>query len=687
MKKNELYKYKNMITESFDIIDNLIIKTSYPTVIMDRDYQIIFVNSLALKLYDTSFEETYMKNYLGLYCNNDEEYQEFTDFYNEIKIHKKPVYVDNSRNNSYIMVFPILSPNSGEVIYFHNIFIVEEFHMTEKQIDDLIFNLDFAHFAHQISILLENKDRYTANHSSNVSRYCAILGEEIGLDGIQLKKLKLSAGLHDIGKVSISNNILNKNGKLDLNEYEQIIKHSYYSGKILEVLHKFSDVASAALYHHERYDGKGYPEGISGRDIPIFARIISIADSFDAMTTDRPYRKAMTIEKALNELIENKYTQFDPFLVDKFTNIDLKTIMNSLSDFDSQYTDKHTISELSFEQMSNKLKDLLREIDPFCILKNLVDYNLYGLIISRDLNTFVNAKENRFEFIYQSELVDNLCADKFITGNWEICLKEKKFARCNHCPADGCISLKSTYSKKSKLINDKGDTKYLNTLLYPIFDEQHDDTYIIEILRDVTVHTRYSNTTAAEFFNFTDNISRIFAKQHKEFSIIYNKMRDLSNWIAEKVGISDHKIELLNRALSICDLGVLALIDSNEYSFKNIQKLRLNKKHIDIIHTMISNLETFEDISDIVLYHHTDYNDTTSRLYGNSVPIQSYIISTSDLLLTYTIMGKPILETIKYVESMSGILGSPQVCDTITSEKNKDELIAILHKVALLSSH
>ncbi len=684
MKGIQLKKYREMIVSSFDIVENLVVKTSYPTVIMDSDYQIIFVNNLALRLYNTSFDETYMKNYFGLYCKNDIEYNEFNAFYDDIKLHKKPVYVDNSENNSYIMVFPIVSPDTNEVIYFHNVFIIEEFHMTTKQIEDLMFNLDFARFAHQISILLENKSEYIANHTSNVSMYSTLLGMEIGINGIMLNKLKLSAGLHDIGKINIPNSILDKEGELTEYEFDQIKLHSLYSGEILKVLKKFNEVTTASLYHHERYDGNGYPNGLVGKEIPLFARIISIADAFDAMTTDRPYRKSMSLEDALEELVKNKYTQFDPFLVDKFVNIDLESIVKSKSDFDNQYSDKYTIPADKFEIMANNLKISFSKIDPFIILENLVNYNLYGLIISKDLKDTHTESDNRFDIMFQNELVDDLCSSKYITGDWEVCLKEKRFAKCNYCPADACLNSKSPHLKKSKLVDDKGNVKYLNTLLYPVYDSEYNDTYIIEFLRDVSIHAHYSNVTASEFFDFIDNISKIFSRQNRIFSIFYVEMRNLCNWISKEIGISDHKIELLNKALSICDLGIIALIDSNEYSFDSIKKLRTSDKHVEIIYNMINNLESFTAISDIVLYHHTHYNSKNGKLSGNGIPIQSYIISVSDLLLTHTVMGNSISETLEHVISMSGSAFPPQICDVIASNECKMELKSRLEKVAYM---
>ncbi len=687
MGESKLKKYKDIIDNSFDIVDNLIHKTSYPTIIMDKDYKIIFVNEPVLRLYDTSFDGTFMKNYFGTYCRTAEEYTEFTEFYDKVVENKKPVYVDSIKNKSYIMIFPLVSPKTGEVEYIHNIFIVEEFHLTSRQKNDLKFNHDYVHFAHQLSLLLETKDKYTANHSSNVAKYSELLGMAIGIEGAELNELKLAANLHDIGKVNIPNRILIKREKLTDEEYNIIKQHPVYSGKILDVFKEFGDVRTSGLHHHERYDGTGYPNSISYADTPLFARIIAIADSFDAMTTDRSYRNALPLEKAISELVNNKYTQFDPFLVDKFINLDLDKIINSLSDFDGEYKDKYTIPKKKLPEISENIRQMFEVIEPYVILENLVNYNFYGFIISKDLRAKYGIASsddincNRSEFLYKNKLIDDLAYDGYLADNWEMCLKPKKIDICNHCPVDGCLNINSTYYKKSKLINSNGDIKYLNTLLHPVYDKETGDTYIVELLKDATVNLKYTSKTAAEFFDFVDNISRIFTERDEDFSIIYNEMRGLCNWIAKKINVSEHKIELLNKALSICDLGIIALLDSNEYSFESLRKIRANKKHIEIIYSLITKLETFSDIKDIVLYHHVDYNDTSYDLSGEQVPIQSYIIAAADYLLTYTVMGNPIDETLHYLGLLSGVQLSPLICEGILHGSNRDELIEILGAV------
>ncbi len=683
MENSSFAAYKRLISNPSDIVNDIIVNSSYPTIIMDKNYKIIFVNELAVRLYGIPFKKIFMKNYFGVFCNSEDEYEEFTEFYADIFKKKEPVFVSNKQNNSYVRIFPILSPNTGEVEYLHNLFIVDEYHMTSEQKDDLKLNNDYIQFAHQLSVLIEAKDKYTANHSSNVAKYSALLGKSIGLSGIELEKLKLASSLHDIGKVSIPNHILNKTGKLNEQEYNYIKEHSNYSGRILKVFKSLGDISDAGLYHHEMYNGQGYPYGIKGRDIPLYARIITVTDSFDAMTTDRPYKMAVSLNEAINELKENRATQFDPYLVDKFVNLNLSEAMNSLNNIDMMRDDELTATDEVSKLMQQNIYDMFNNIDPFDILDNMINHNYYGFIISKDSKDTSENLDDRFELLYKSSLVDELINNGYLHGNWQMCLKEKKNDVCNNCPVDRCLSINSMHIKKSKLVNSAGNVKYLKTLLRPEHSKKNNETFILELLKDETLNVIYGNNTATEFFNFVDNLSKIFVERDFEYSIIYGEIRGLANWIASKVLISEHKTELLNKALSICDLGIVALLDSNEYIYENLISLRTNKEHIRIIYNMITNLRTFEDIKDIVLYHHIKYNDTKYPLSGDEVPIQSYIIGIADFLLTYTVMGRPILEILEYLESASGITTSPLICTSILQESSKNELIEILENVRI----
>ncbi|WKV07644.1 HD domain-containing protein [Thermoanaerobacterium sp. CMT5567-10] len=172
-----------------------------------------------------------------------------------------------------------------------------------------------------LAYAVEAKDRYTKGHSLRVSKYAAIIGESMGLPKDEIEKLKIAGILHDIGKIGISDKILTKPGKLTKEEYDKIKQHPSISKKILEPIGLSKDIIDGIEKHHERYDGKGYPFGLDDDNIPLIAAILCVADSFDAMTSDRSYRKGMPFDEAVNELLKYKGTQFNPRVVDSVISI------------------------------------------------------------------------------------------------------------------------------------------------------------------------------------------------------------------------------------------------------------------------------------------------------------------------------------------------------------------------------
>ena len=171
-----------------------------------------------------------------------------------------------------------------------------------------------------VSTLHEKNPREEA-HSKRVSEICISIGTKLGMKSDEIALLKAISNLHDIGKIAIDDSILNKKGPLDEKEWEQIKKHPEIGYRILSSSPEYADIAQDILSHHERYDGKGYPRGLSGGDIPIRARIITIADSYDAMISERPYRRPLTHQEALEEIRKNAGTQFDPALAELFIKL------------------------------------------------------------------------------------------------------------------------------------------------------------------------------------------------------------------------------------------------------------------------------------------------------------------------------------------------------------------------------
>uniref|UniRef100_A0A7C3WWI0 Transporter substrate-binding domain-containing protein n=1 Tax=Dictyoglomus turgidum TaxID=513050 RepID=A0A7C3WWI0_9BACT len=159
---------------------------------------------------------------------------------------------------------------------------------------------------------LEYYDKYTQGHSERVAKYAVKVAEKLDLPPEKIKKIYWASLLHDIGKIYVPQSILNKNGRLTQEEFEIIKIHPIKSEEILKQVDEFKDLAEIVRHHHERWDGLGYPDGLSAYEIPLESRIIAMSDAFDAMTSERPYKRAMTLEEAILEIEKNKGKQFDP---------------------------------------------------------------------------------------------------------------------------------------------------------------------------------------------------------------------------------------------------------------------------------------------------------------------------------------------------------------------------------------
>ncbi len=172
-----------------------------------------------------------------------------------------------------------------------------------------------------LSAAVDAKDQCTHHHSETVSKLAIQLGQKMNLPSNELENLRAAALLHDIGKLGMPDKILKKKGPLQLDEWRYVENHPKIGSQILEKVQQLSSVVPTVRHHHERFDGHGYPAGLSGKDIPLLARIVAVADAYDAMVSDRNYRKALTPEQALEEIVRCSGTQFDPEIVEVFVNL------------------------------------------------------------------------------------------------------------------------------------------------------------------------------------------------------------------------------------------------------------------------------------------------------------------------------------------------------------------------------
>ncbi|MBR4183977.1 MAG: HD-GYP domain-containing protein [Lachnospiraceae bacterium] len=210
--------------------------------------------------------------------------------------------------------------------YYQSLIQRELFENLKKQQESM--KLLFEQTATALVNAIDAKDKYTHGHSARVAEYSREIARMSGKSAEECDEIYFSALLHDVGKIGIPLNIINKDGKLTAEEYETIKKHPVIGEEILSSISEYPYLSVAAHYHHERYDGKGYPAGLKGEEIPEIARIVAVADAYDAMTSKRCYRDPLPQSKVRDEIVNGAGSQFDP---------EFARVMQQIIDLDTEY--------------------------------------------------------------------------------------------------------------------------------------------------------------------------------------------------------------------------------------------------------------------------------------------------------------------------------------------------------------
>jgi putative nucleotidyltransferase with HDIG domain len=217
-------------------------------------------------------------------------------------------------------VIPVLAAHLSLRMHARQAQLIEELETTNDQLAEANVHLRRTNlsFATAMVHALDSRDAYTAGHSAAVAVYSRDIAKELGMPQSEVERVHLCALLHDIGKIGLRAEILQKTSALTDDEWEEMRDHSRIGAEILGRVEDYADVAAIVRSHHERWDGAGYPDGLAADQIPKLARIIAVADSYNAMTSDRPYRRAMTTERAIQQLTLGKQSQFESALVEAF---------------------------------------------------------------------------------------------------------------------------------------------------------------------------------------------------------------------------------------------------------------------------------------------------------------------------------------------------------------------------------
>lgn len=263
-----------------------------------------------------------------------QNWQEINKYMNSIIFYPLKLQKDNLRGTLIIL------KNNKNLHLFNNAIDFSMLHILTEQIKILIqnkklymqydnkndLNTIYLQTIYSLNKAISAKDEYTSGHSQRVAKFSIHIARALSMSNHEISKIKDGAMLHDIGKINIPESILRKKGSLTDKEYRVIQSHPKKGIEILNIDFLSDDLSDIIHYHHERVDGEGYPKKIKGKNIPLFAKIVCIADAWDAMTSDRTYRKALGLDIATNELLENSGTQFDKNIIKELKKQDFEII-------------------------------------------------------------------------------------------------------------------------------------------------------------------------------------------------------------------------------------------------------------------------------------------------------------------------------------------------------------------------
>jgi PAS domain S-box-containing protein len=323
--------------ESREILKLVLEQLPDGLIIFDLNDDIIFANTMAEKIRHIPRNENIGQNLLN--CHPEYSMEKMKRALNYLKKEKiddfHRMIVDKENNKIYMNTYKAIRDANKKIAAT----IVVTRDITEKQVieqdqlkNNQILQEQVLDLTDKLNILflssltcivntVEFKDPYTKGHSLRVTDISKTFVEQTYGQTQLLSEIEIAGKLHDVGKIGIRDSILNKPGRLTPEEYEQMKLHPVITEQILSPMAKLKNIIATAKHHHERFDGKGYPDGLKGEEIPLGARILALADTYDAVTSARPYRQALPRERAISEIKNNLGTHYDPELGNKFIDL------------------------------------------------------------------------------------------------------------------------------------------------------------------------------------------------------------------------------------------------------------------------------------------------------------------------------------------------------------------------------
>lgn len=506
----------------------LINNTPTAYIILDEQYKIHYMNEYFMKLRGFTMdqvigEKCYVLSNGGIPCAQCAIRKAFRTNQKEL-VTRKDILADGTIRYLDDYAIPLDINTNSEKRYILEIMIdrTEEMNLRNER------NQKFNETLTIMSSLLEEKDVYTAEHSYSVKQLSIMLAYEAGLSEKEIWNIGAAASLHDIGKIRISDSIINKPSKLTEEEYQQIKNHPVYSHEILSGLPTFSQIKDIVLYHHERYDGKGYPEGLRGEEIPLGARIIALADTYDAITTTRSYRRFQSHEAAADEIKKNAGMQFDPWLAELFVNMDFNRSTDSLKFKKTNFRVTRNLAVPDEEAANNyddyfELRNMLNEDE---LLETILKNTPYGYVLVD--------KEKKVEYICDHFLEYMQISREEAMGSSCSELCGSQLISCDSCAVSQAMETGKLHTmRQEKIVGDK--KKIFDLFAVPIKTTSNGVEHIIEIMIDRTKEIEMEMAFEHDFIALMDSLNNLMKEQEKEldYERMSAKVEDMKKKVME----------------------------------------------------------------------------------------------------------------------------------------------------------
>ncbi len=483
-------------------IDN----TPVAYIILDKDYRIHYINKSFAILRNLDMETTlgdrcYNISNGGVRCPNCAVAEALATG-KKAFVSRKDILPDGSVRFIDDYAIPLQMDDGGEVEYVLEIMI----NRTQEMLARETRNRDYDEILAILTTLLEAKDSYTAQHSDNVRRLSLNLARAMNLPPDKVFEITVAASLHDIGKVHTPDIIINKPGKLTAEEFSVMQKHPVESSRMLEGLSSFEVIKEIALHHHERVDGTGYPDGLSGEEIPLGAKIVAVADTYDAITTTRSYRAAMPHEYALEEIQRAAGTQLDKAVADVFAQMDFEALSDALYGTEEQ-TQQKPVERVLVQKTGPQDKapqPLRKKINQDQLLQEIFRNTPYGYILMDKNRKVLFASDYFLDYmgLEEAQVLGNVCYEAGGIGS----------KPCENCSIERALHSGKTEYMRQEQFTGKG-RKIFDLYGVPLVEADGSIEYVIEIVMDRTEEALFERARAQDFERLIDMLGEVYEQE------------------------------------------------------------------------------------------------------------------------------------------------------------------------------